>query len=95
MKLITTKTQMSGRSASHELDADQLREWLVERLAQMLEVDAATINTELPFAEYGLGSMSAVRIAGDLEKLLGREVPATLTWDYPTIEQVVQFVCTP
>ena len=97
MNLITTTTNKGrGRKSSAEespaLGPEQIRDWLVQRLAQMLQVDPADINTEVPFADYGLGSVSGVRMAGDLEALVGREVPPTLTWDYPTIEQVVQFL---
>jgi len=97
MNILTTATnKIQGRKASSQetqaLGPEQIRDWLVQRLAQLLQVHPADINTEIPFADYGLGSVSGVRMAGDLEALVGREIPPTLTWDYPTIEQVVQFL---
>ena len=44
------------------------------------------IDPTLPFAYYGLDSVAAVGVSGALEALLGRKLPPTLTWDYPTIE---------
>jgi acyl carrier protein len=70
----------------------QLRLWLVDHLARLVGVHPADIETHESFASYGLGSMSAMRLAGDLEAWLNCGIPGTLVWDYPTIEDVVQFV---
>lgn len=88
-----------SRKQSHEANAgpetpteENIRDWLVSKLADALKVDPTEIDVRQTFANYGLGSLSAVRLAGDLETWLHREIPPTLTWDYPTIEQVVQFL---
>lgn len=73
---------------------EQLRLWLVNYLARLVDAHPADIETRQSFASYGLGSLSAVRMAGDLETWLKREIPATLAWDYPTIEDVIQFLAT-
>lgn len=92
------KTLSRGRKAKEPaaakvLTQENVRDWLVLRLAEVLKVEPHEVDVNHSFADYGLGSMSAVRLAGDLESWLGREIPPTLTWDYPTIEHVVQYLC--
>lgn len=93
------KTLYRGRAAKEAAMAakapttENVRNWLVQRLAEVLKVEPQEVDVNQSFADYGLGSMSAVRLAGDLETWLGREIPPTLTWDYPTIEHVVQYLC--
>jgi acyl carrier protein len=63
-----------------------IRAWLVERLAESLEVPAADIDVREPFSSYGLDSPTAVGLSGELERWLGRRLSATLVWDFPSVE---------
>jgi acyl transferase domain-containing protein/acyl-CoA synthetase (AMP-forming)/AMP-acid ligase II/acyl carrier protein len=65
-----------------------IRNWLVAELAARTRVQPAQIDTRQPFSSYGLDSAESVKLAGDLERWLGRRVPPTLAWDFPTIEAV-------
>jgi acyl carrier protein len=76
------------RTTASTHSAEALQSWLVERLAKHLDVPPQEIDIQRSFASYGLGSMSAVRLSGELESHLGRTISPTLTWDFPTIEQV-------
>lgn len=69
---------------------EDLRLWLIIRLAELLCVDPDEVDVEETFAGCGLGSIEAVSLAGDLENLLGRSLPATLLWDYPTPEALAR-----
>ncbi|MBN2503596.1 MAG: AMP-binding protein, partial [Anaerolineales bacterium] len=64
----------------------QIEAWLVAQIATELKLDPAKINVRVPFVEYGLDSVQAVSLAGELETYLGRPVPPTMAWDYPNIE---------
>jgi acyl carrier protein len=68
------------------LTEDHIRAWLVGRLATEFEADPEAIDIQETFANYGLGSRTAVNISGELEHWLGRRLPVTLVWDFPTIE---------
>ncbi|MFN8400210.1 MAG: amino acid adenylation domain-containing protein [Anaerolineales bacterium] len=68
------------------MNSNVLQTWLVTRIASILEMDAAEIDPRQPFTYYGLGSVQAVSLTGDLEDFLGRKLAPTLAWDYPTIE---------
>ncbi|HNO94681.1 MAG TPA: AMP-binding protein, partial [Anaerolineales bacterium] len=91
-KLSTPTTQkektdsLPSKTAKVGMSANVLQAWLVTRIASMLEMDAASIDPRQPFTYYGLGSVQAVSLTGDLEDFLGRKLAPTLAWDYPTIE---------
>ncbi|HEX8282697.1 MAG TPA: acyl carrier protein [Pyrinomonadaceae bacterium] len=72
------------------LRAETIEDWLVNRLAEVLRVSPDEIDIEEPFANYGLGSYQGVELAGDLSTKLGRDLPETLVWDYPTIKEMAR-----
>jgi acyl carrier protein len=67
-----------------------IERWLAERLATLLEVSPEEIDVREPFSSYGLDSRTAVGLSGELERWLGRTLPTTLVWDFPTIELVAR-----
>ena len=48
------------------------------------------IEADRPLVDYGLSSRDAVGISGELGEALGRDVPATLLWEYPTLNELVR-----
>ena len=49
--------------------------WLVSQLAERLELEALEIDLEEDFTNYGLNSIEAINLSGDLETILGRRLP--------------------
>jgi acyl carrier protein len=70
----------------------EIQSWLVAYIAKELAVEPSTIDVQAPLAEQGLGSRQAIIMAGDLEDWLGREIPDTLVWDFPSIHGVAEFL---
>ena len=66
--------------------------WLVAQLADQLSLDTKSISVTEPLTRYGLDSIDAVTIVGDLEDWLELELPSTLFWDHPTIAQSAQYL---
>ena len=66
---------------------EAVQSWLVNQLAEQLSLEADTIDVEEPLTRYGLDSIDAVTMVGELEDWLELELPSTLFWDYPTIEK--------
>ncbi|MEV5412750.1 SDR family NAD(P)-dependent oxidoreductase [Thermopolyspora sp. NPDC052614] len=84
-----------GRAAGDALSRVRIDRWLREEIARRLGVSPATVDTEQPIATFGLSSLDMVGIAGDLENLLGRTLPATLIWEYPTIDALADHLSAP
>lgn len=78
--------QISGRTT------EEIKKWLVVRLAEKMDLPQDHIDVEEPFIQFGLSSADGVELAVELEKWLGTSLPATLMWDYPTIEQVSRYL---
>ncbi|NKZ05534.1 type I polyketide synthase [Actinomadura latina] len=70
------------------ISGDSIRRHLIEQIARRSRTTAAEIDPDRPLEEFGLASRDAVAIAGDLEQMLGRSLPATLVWEYPTINKL-------
>ena len=66
--------------------------WLQEKIAELLGTSAATVDVTKPFSFYGLDSVAALGLSGELEEWVGSKLPATLTWDYPTVDAVARFL---
>jgi myxalamid-type polyketide synthase MxaB len=51
-------------------------------------------NIRQGFTEIGMDSLMAVELSNRLQKSLGRSLPSTLTFEYPTIEAVTDYLAT-
>lgn len=85
----TVLEQQSGAAGAAQ-DEHTIQQWLVARVAAAVGVGAEEIDVTLPFSYYGLDSVAAVGLSGELEDWLGRKLPPTLTWDYPSIELLAE-----
>jgi acyl-CoA synthetase (AMP-forming)/AMP-acid ligase II/acyl carrier protein len=62
-----------------------LRDFLIERIASGLGMSEDAVDPDAPFTQYGLDSRMVVELASDLSERVGKELPATLAFNYPTI----------
>jgi acyl transferase domain-containing protein/acyl-CoA synthetase (AMP-forming)/AMP-acid ligase II/acyl carrier protein len=72
--------------------ADEIRAWLVERIARKLRLPITDLDPREPLARYGLDSLTAVQTAGELEEWLGRPISPVLVYDHPTIDSLSHFL---
>ncbi|WP_232004753.1 type I polyketide synthase [Mycobacterium sp. ACS1612] len=72
--------EQTGRSA------EEIQAWFLEQLAADLDLAPTAIDITEPFAAYGLDSVRSIQLMKALETWIGRELPPTLTYSYPTIE---------
>ena len=69
-----------------------LRDWLTERVAYYLGEVPERIAPDVPLANYGLDSVYAFVICGDIEDRFGVTVESTLAWDHPTIDAMTEYL---
>jgi acyl carrier protein len=74
------------------LDEAVIREWLIAKLANVVGIPITDVDPALCFVEYGLDSMQAVRLSGDLERWMGVELPPILLYDYPTVDELARYL---
>ena len=68
---------------------------MVSQVAVELSIDADEINVQEPLTRYGMDSMTAVVLTGELEHWLGRAVPPDLLGQLVTIESLAQHLALP
>jgi acyl carrier protein len=61
-----------------------LTAWLVERVAIYLQRDPEEIDPGEPLAAYGLDSVAALSLCGDVEEDFDLVLDPTAAWDHPT-----------
>jgi acyl carrier protein len=66
--------------------ATALAEWIKDWLARELKLAPDDIAADKTFVRYGVDSVHAMMLVGDLEEHLKRRLPPTLAWTYPTVE---------
>ncbi|WP_404954886.1 acyl carrier protein [Streptomyces sp. 147326] len=76
------------------IDGVPPHEWLYARLSLYLRRAPETIDPSVPLAEYGMDSVAALSLCGDLEDEFGLEVEPTLLWDHPTVTSLVGYLST-
>ena len=64
---------------------ESLHSWLAARIAAYVQRSPEEIKPEVPLTEYGLDSVYALTLVGDIEDYLGLSLDPTVMWDHPTI----------
>ncbi|WP_035851484.1 acyl carrier protein [Kitasatospora azatica] len=72
--------------------ADSLSAWLVDRIATYLRRAPAEIDPSVPLAEYGLDSIAALSLCGDIEDAFDLVLEPTVAWDYPTVHALAAYL---
>ncbi len=67
-----------------------IQSWLVNWIAQHLKVAADHIDIRVPLTRYGMDSVTAVSLSGELAEWLERPISPTVAYDYPTLEALVE-----
>ncbi len=65
-------------------DAATLCTWVLTQVSSYVERPLADLDPEVPLAEYGMDSVYALGLCGDIEAEFGLDVDPTLAWQYPT-----------
>jgi acyl carrier protein len=68
------------------------RAWLINRLSLYLQRGESEIAVNVPFAEYGLDSVAALSLFGDIEDEFGLYLEPTVAWDHPTVAALASFL---
>ncbi|MFF5982027.1 beta-ketoacyl synthase N-terminal-like domain-containing protein [Streptomyces olindensis] len=70
-----------------------LRRLVAERVAVWYGTAPENVPMDRPLADLGMSSRDAVTLAGELSRATGRELPATLLWETPTVDALVSRLC--
>jgi len=65
---------------------EDIEDWLVEKLVEVAKLNVDDVDVTEPLASYGINSVDAVHLSGELEDWLGYEIPSSIIYQFPTIE---------
>src|SRR5579885_2206717 len=74
-----------GKAHGQAWSREAIQDWLIAHISAELSLEPTALDIHEPLASYGMDSVAAVGLSGDLEDWLGRELAPTLFYDYPTI----------
>jgi acyl carrier protein len=70
----------------------QLRDEVRALVANVLGAPVASVGFEAPLRDLGLDSLMAVELRNRLGKAVGMVLPATVTFDHPSVAQLTKFL---
>ena len=76
------QTDVQGGSQTNT----ELTDWIGDWLCREIGMERGQLQPTTTFAQYGMDSIQAMMLVGDLEEHLRRRLAPTLAWDYPTLE---------
>jgi acyl carrier protein len=69
---------------------EKMREWVRGHMAGVLKVAPETIAFDKPISEYGLDSVDAILMAGELEQAFKLEIDPATFIRYETFDAAIQ-----
>lgn len=85
------KTFLSSASAEERLDF--LKDFISEKIIHVMGLDDSVILSPVqPLLNIGLDSLVAVELKNIIGAAIGKTLPATLMFDYPTITELARFI---
>ncbi|CCK25741.1 hypothetical protein BN159_1362 [Streptomyces davaonensis JCM 4913] len=72
--------------------APDLELWLTGRVAFHLRRTADEIDPDTPLADYGIDSVAAISICGEIEETYRMAVSPTIAYDFPTVHAIASHV---
>jgi len=70
------------------LNGEQVKLWLGNWLAGRAGCNTCDLDEDRHFSELGLDSLSAVELSSDLGAFVGRSLPESIAWTYPTLRDL-------
>jgi len=88
-------TNLTHASGSLNRTSLEIQHWLINAIAKRMNADPASIKIDVCFDDFGLDSLAAVELSGNLGDWLGRDLPGTLLFEYPTIRELSHHLAQP
>lgn len=73
-----------------KLTLSDIQLWIANKLSQKLQIPSTTIDIHKPFHAYGIDSMAAYTLSGELSDWLQCDLDPTIFYDYPNIATLSQ-----
>jgi thioesterase domain-containing protein/acyl carrier protein len=85
----------SRTTAPRERNRAEIQRWMMAEMAKLLKVEVKDVDVQREFSSFGLESLTAFSLTGQLSEWLNRDLSATLLWEYPTIASLADYLAGP
>jgi acyl transferase domain-containing protein/acyl carrier protein/SAM-dependent methyltransferase len=82
----------SAVSASQQATADHVRRIITAKLSDSLRMDAASIQADASFADYGVDSIIGVNLVRTISEALEIDLEPTTLFEYSTVDDLTGYV---
>ncbi|WP_212004577.1 non-ribosomal peptide synthetase/type I polyketide synthase [Chitinophaga sp. HK235] len=89
---VTERTAAPAPPAANPQQAAMLRQWLTQWLQKRFNLSESALSADTPFAEYGMSSLQATALAGDLEEFLQISIDKTIVYSFSTINDLAGYL---
>jgi len=84
--------QPQSKTTSDPHSHEAIVEWVEQWFRRQPGIDAGAIDPRVPFANYGMKSVLAVKLMQALEDWLQIRLDATLLWNFPTMDALAEYL---
>lgn len=70
----------------------EIEAWLIDNLALQIGIASSELDPTKPLTDYGIDSLMALLLAGDLEEWLDLQISPTVAWDYKTVRDLATYI---
>jgi long-chain acyl-CoA synthetase len=85
------RTAFPAAAAPRAVGAIEIEMWIREWITDNLEVDGGTIAADRSFFEFGMTSLTGLKLSAQLGEWLGRPMEDVLVWNHGNIDALVQY----
>jgi acyl carrier protein len=71
------------------LEEEAVRRWIIEYLAEFLDIPVEEVRSDRPYQAYGLDSADSVLVGGALEERFDVEIDATVFLRNDTVDALI------
>lgn len=75
-----------------EYSEADIAQWIATRVGSELNIAPSDVDLQQDLASFGLDSIAAFTLTGDLAEWLDRDLRATLLWEYPNIKALSEYL---
>jgi len=80
------KASQTSSSTQSEQTFESIQTWLISRISDELKLPPQNIDPQAELYQYGLDSLIAISISGELEIFLKQSISPTIFYNYPSIQ---------
>ncbi len=66
----------------------EIKSWLISQLGKQLRINSEQIDSQKSLTDYGLDSLIAIDLSGELSNFFGFQLPPDIVLNYPTIDSL-------